>query len=96
MNMKPFRQVVGTFRMATRRDISFSVGELARHVTNPELLHWIACKRVCAYLNGTAEILGLNFNGKTTNDQILAFSDADCAGDIDTRKSRTGITIEFH
>jgi hypothetical protein len=89
----PFREVVGCLMYAAltvRFDIAFMAGQLAQHCQNPGLEHWKAAVRVLRYLKGT-RIHGICFGGKDSNNHVLVgYSDADYAGDPDTRRSTSG------
>ena len=73
--------------VCTRPDISQAVGVLARYMAQPTTMHWQAAKGVLRYLAGTADY-GITFGGTKTG--LEAYTDADYAGDIDTRRSTTG------
>lgn len=60
----------------------------ARYQSNPKITHIKAVKRILRYISGTSD-LGL-WNTKETNTNLVGFSDADWAGDLDDRKSTTG------
>jgi len=70
----------------TRPDISFAVGKLSRHVSAPTQAHWAAAKAVMRYLKGTRTWC-LTYGSEGP---LVGYSDADCAGDITTRRSTTG------
>jgi len=70
----------------TRPDISFTVGKLSRHVSAPTQAHWAAGKAVMRYLKGTRTWC-LTYGSEGP---LVGYSDADYAGDIDTRRSTTG------
>ena len=74
--------------IATRPDISHAVGALSKFSSAPTEVHLTAVKRVLRYLKGT---IGLSLQYKhTLNSEIVGFSDADWANDIDSRHSTTG------
>jgi len=70
----------------TRPDISFAVGKLSRHVSAPTQAHWAAAKAVMRYLKGTRD-WSITSGAKRP---LVGYSDADYAGDVDTRRSKTG------
>ena len=74
----------------TRPDISFAVGMCARFSAEPITQHWTAVKRILRYLKGTAN-LGLRY--EQTDNELLGYSDADWAGDLNDRKSTSGYTF---
>ena len=61
-------------------------------MSNPSTDHWSGVKRILRYLKGTLK-LGLVFSASNKND-LIGYSDADWAGDADTRHSTSGYT--FH
>lgn len=74
--------------IATRPDISYAVNLASRYMEKPTKIQWNAVKRIFKYLNGTRS-LGLRF--ETHQDAHLkAYSDADYAGEVQTRRSTTG------
>ncbi|KAJ8768820.1 hypothetical protein K2173_023724 [Erythroxylum novogranatense] len=88
MESIPYASVVGSLMYAqtcTRPDISFVVGMLGRYQSNPGLDHWKATKKVLRYLQGTKDYM-LTYR-KSTHLEVIAYSDSDYAGCIDSRKS---------
>jgi hypothetical protein len=73
--------------VCTRPDIAFGVGALAKYMAKPTTAHWSAAKGMLRYLKGTADF-GITFGGGSS--MVLGYSDADFAGDVDTRRSTTG------
>ncbi|KAK9685566.1 hypothetical protein QE152_g37935 [Popillia japonica] len=89
MSNKPYREAVGSLMFAatvSRPDIMFAVNQVSRFLNNPGIEHWCAVKRILKYLQGTKNI-GIRYNGDL---QLTIYSDADFAGDCDTRRSTTG------
>jgi len=86
----PYREAVGNLlyvQVISRPDISFAVNIASRALENPSVAHWSLVKRIMRYLKGTAD-LGLLY---CKNGDFEAYSDADFAGDRETRKSTSGI-----
>ena len=86
----PYSTLVGKLMyltVATRPDLSYSVGALTRFMAEPRLTHWQAAKGVVRYLANTTD-KGITYRGSST--ELHAYCDADYAGDIDTRRSTTG------
>lgn len=78
--------------LGTRPDIAFAVSVVSRHASNPDSLHWQAVKRIFRYLKGSLK-LQLTFRGPL---QVLSvYSDADWAGDHDTRRSTSGFLFNI-
>ena len=96
MKKFPYREAVGSIMYAAitlRPDISFIAGQLAQHCENPGPKHWNAAKRALRYLAGTRNH-GLCFDGSGTNsDNLSGYSDADYAGDPDSRRSTSGFVF---
>ncbi|GKV31573.1 hypothetical protein SLEP1_g40251 [Rubroshorea leprosula] len=90
-----FRSLVGSLRYltCTRPDILFGVGLVSRYLEAPTTVHLKAAKRILRYVKGTTNF-GLNYFA--SNDFTLrGFSDSDWAGDIDDRKSTTGLCFTW-
>jgi hypothetical protein len=92
-----FRSVIGALMYLatnTRPDIAQAVGVLARHMAKPTEEHWAAAKGVLRYLVGTKE-MGLYFGGESAP-KFEAYSDADWAGDLGSRRSTTGYVFKLN
>jgi transposase InsO family protein len=97
----PYATLVGKLMfltVATRPDLAYSVGTLARFLSQPTTTHWQAAKGVLRYLAYTKD-KGIVYRGSagtavstpyTPTPTLTGFCDADYAGDLDTRKSTTG------
>ena len=96
MSKVPFKAAVGSLlylASATRLDISFAVGQVARKSAKPLPAHWKALKRIFRYVKGTSD-LGVWLGGN--RDSVKIYCDADFAGDPDDRKSTSGLVSFFH
>lgn len=96
---KPFngeyRALIGSLTYlsnGTRPDICFTVNKLAVFNDCARTSHWTAAKRVLLYLKGTTNV-GVTY--AAGEDLLSAFSDADFAACVDTRRSITGILIKL-
>lgn len=69
-------------------DIAFAVNDVSRFNSNFGKTHWTAVKRIFQYLKGTMD-WKLRYD-KTGNSQLIGFSYADWASDVDKRHSCTG------
>ena len=99
LNDIPYKEAIGCLMflaMVSRPDISYSVGVLSRYSDKPTQAHWNCVKRVIKYLKGTCSY-GLIFgkNDLSKDAQFLAYSDADFAGDLITRRSTSGCLVKF-
>lgn len=74
--------------MATQPDISFYVSNVVKFSTQPTKQHWIVVKRIMRYLHGTT-YYGLVFTPNASG-VCVGYSDANCSGDLDDRKSKSG------
>lgn len=86
----PYRELIGSLMylsVATRPDITNTVVKLAQFVSNPNLSHWKAAKRVLRYLKGTANY-GLIY--RKTGKPIQAYCDANWGSCPIDRKSYSG------
>jgi len=93
VNETEYRSMIGSLMylmLCTRQDIAFAVGALSRYNNSPRASHRSAAKHLLRYVKKTAH-LGLTLGPFTTTDlHPILYSDADWAGDLDTRKSTGG------
>lgn len=85
-----YKQIVGSlmYLTFTRPDMMFVVNLISRYMENPTELHLLVAKKVLRYLKGTTEF-GI-FYKKGGNEELLAYTNSDYAGDLDDRKSTSG------
>ena len=74
--------------ITTRQDIAQAVGVVSQFCANPTQSHLTAAKRILRYLKGTV-YLGLSYK-KCADGNLIGYSDADWAGDVDDRHSTSG------
>ncbi|XP_061362339.1 uncharacterized protein LOC133306075 [Gastrolobium bilobum] len=88
---KMYRGMIGSllYLTASRPDIVFSVGLCARFQSNPKESHLKSVKQILRYLKGF-DNLGLWYP-RGANFDLVAYSDADFAGDLVHRKSTSGM-----
>jgi hypothetical protein len=94
MELVPYKSILGQLIhicITTRPDIAYAISNCGRYSHNPGPTHWHAILIILRYLQGTKE-LRLKLGG-TLNTSFHMFCDADWAGDLDERKSRSGICI---
>lgn len=75
----------------TRPEIAFAVNRVSQYLHEPLDIHWQVVKRILRYLKGTISH-GLSIT-PATNLQLIGFSDADWAANVDDRKSISGYCI---
>ncbi|RDX84562.1 hypothetical protein CR513_34376, partial [Mucuna pruriens] len=85
-----FKQLVGSFMYLTtkRPDIAHFVSLISRFMENPKDKHFLAAKRILRYLQGIQNLR--IFYKAGGNEELLAYTDSDYAGDLDDRKSTSG------
>ena len=105
MQSIPYRSAVGSLAylaLSSRPDITHAVNEVSSHFNDPGEPHWNAVKRIMRYLKGTKEkkliyaspwSQAVEFENYVPS--ITAFSDADYAGCLDTRRSTTGYIVKL-
>ncbi|KAF1332493.1 hypothetical protein FI667_g3402, partial [Globisporangium splendens] len=87
----PYRSAVGAvmyLMVGTCPDLAAAVGTLSQFASDPCPTHWQALKRVLRYLQATPTH-GIRFSG-SGDGELIGYSDADWAGDIETRRSISG------
>eukprot|EP00253_Pinus_taeda_P032649 PITA_32649 len=95
MSRIPYASAVGSLMYAmvcTRPDIAYSMGVVSRFFANPGKQHWQEVKWILRYLKGTSHYC-LCFDHDET--MLEGFTDANMAGDMDTRKSTIGYLYTF-
>lgn len=88
-----FRSIVGSLRylVNTRPDLSYAVGFVSRFMENPTTQHMAAVKQILRYVRGTLD-LGCCYECKDSERlSLIGYSDSDHAGDVDDRRSTTGV-----
>lgn len=89
-----FRKIIGSLlylTVNTRPDIAVAVSILGRKVSEPNFRDMVEVKRILKYLHYTQDFK-LNLGGKEDLD-LVAYVDADWAGDTETRRSTTGFVF---
>ncbi|RLN29846.1 putative mitochondrial protein [Panicum miliaceum] len=75
----------------TQPDISFDVGYVSRFMEKPRQEHLAAVKYLLRYIAGTVDF-GIVYPKITKgNNRLTGYSDSDLGGDVDERKSTTGV-----
>ena len=87
-----YQQAIGCLTYvstATRPDITAAVSILSQYMSDPSKDHWLGIKRVLRYLKGTLTF-GLKYVPGENDCDAHGYSDANWAGDVDTRRSTSG------
>ena len=89
-----YRRIIGCLRylLHTRPDLSFAVGMASRFMERPTVMHHKAVKQTLRYLKGTMHH-GLVYGRGGGAEEITGFTDSDMAGDMDDRKSTSGMAF---
>ena len=95
----PYRQLVGCLLYAakgTRPDIAHAIGILTQHLVSPTDLHVNAAKHVLKYIKGTIDHC-ITYHCRNSQQQpvLAGWVDSDWGGDIETRKSTTGLVVQL-
>ena len=93
VNATDYRSVVGSLRylIHTRPDICYAVGVVSRFMENPTEEHLLAVKHILRYVRGSPTLGCFYRREGTERVRLIGYSDSDLAGDIDDRKSTTGM-----
>lgn len=95
MNKVPYASAVGSLMYAmvyARAYITHAVGVVSRFLANLGKEHWNDVKWILRYLRGTSK-MSLCFGSR--RHELIGYTDADMAGDIDFRKSTSGFLITY-
>lgn len=87
-----YQSMVGSLlycSISTRPDIAHAVSMVSKFNSDPRECHLTAAKRILRYLKGTID-LSLVYGKVEPDPGLIGFSDADWAGDMDTRRSTSG------
>ncbi|KAG6470837.1 hypothetical protein ZIOFF_071917 [Zingiber officinale] len=92
-----YRCVIGCLRylLHTRPDLSYPVGMASRYMERLTTMHHKVVKQILRYLKGTIHF-GLTYIKGPQEISIFGYSDSDLAGDLDGRKSTSGMTFYFN
>ncbi|KAJ1257159.1 hypothetical protein BS78_K195200 [Paspalum vaginatum] len=87
-----YRSLIGSlpYLLHTRPELSFAVGYLSRFMEEPRSEHMKAMKMILWYIKGTFDH-GLFYTNDGGKLDFVGYSDSDMAGDVDGRKSTTGV-----
>lgn len=92
----PYREAIGSLMYAactTRIDIACAVGTASRKVSDPKETDWEAVKRIFRYLTDKKD-MGIIY-GEEYDYGMVAYCDADFAGDKKTSRSTTGLVVIY-
>ena len=90
-----FEEMIGALLFLstrTRLDISVAVTILSRHCASPRKSYVVQLKRILRYLKGTKDFA---IQLSSTPGDLVAFSDANCAGDRLDLNPTTGVVVKI-
>ncbi|KAG8976249.1 hypothetical protein FRC05_004499 [Tulasnella sp. 425] len=93
----PYLNTVGALNylaIATRPNISYTVGKLARFNSNPGMQHWKAVKHLLQYLQGTKDMKLTYAPDPKVASIFKTYTDSDFAGDKENGKSTNGYIVK--
>ncbi len=93
--VEAYRGILGTLihlTLWTRPDLAFIIGAMARHCSNPTELHLTVTRGILRYLRGSVDC-SLSYGVTDRTDQLMAFYDANYAGDRTGAKSTSAFVI---
>jgi Reverse transcriptase (RNA-dependent DNA polymerase) len=88
-----YKSIVGSLRylLNTRPDLAYSVGIVSRFMESSTTEHMAAVKHIMRYVKGTTG-MGCCYKRMSEEEQsFIDFSNSDMAGDLDDRRSTTGV-----
>ncbi|WVZ53704.1 hypothetical protein U9M48_004609 [Paspalum notatum var. saurae] len=87
-----YRSLIGSLRylLHTRLELTFAIGYLSRFMEELRLEHMVAMKHLLCYIKGTSDH-GLLYTNNGGELNLLGYSGSDMVGDVDVRKSTTGV-----
>ena len=97
VNVQEYQKIIGCLTYATtatRPDLASAVGILSKYMSRPGKEHWQGVKRILRYIQGTIDF-GLIYKAKGKTCSLTGYSDADWAGDLDTRRSTSGYVFQI-
>ena len=86
------KRILAYLRGTIGHGIRYGVNQAAQFSNSPKQQHWMAVKRILAYLRGTIGH-GIRYGGVENKKQLIAYTDADFAANIDDRRSTSGVLL---
>ncbi|XP_066324560.1 secreted RxLR effector protein 161-like [Miscanthus floridulus] len=90
-----YQSIIGSLRylVYTRPNIAFVVGYVSRFLEDPREDHWAVVKWLLRYVKRTVDQEIVFPKIDESELQLTVFSDVDMAGDIDGRRSTSGVLV---
>ncbi|KAG6491761.1 hypothetical protein ZIOFF_046699 [Zingiber officinale] len=92
-----YQRIIGCLRylLHTWPDLSYSVEMTSRYMERPTIMHHKVVKQILRYLKGTI-YFGLAYIKGPQEIRVFGYSNSDLVGDLDGRKSTSGMTFYFN
>lgn len=92
-----YRRIIGSLRYLThtRPDLAYCVGLMSRYMEKPKVEHLQAVKQILRYVKGTTEF-GLRYERRSEGEELCGYTDSNLAGDVDDRKSTSGMAYYYN
>lgn len=78
--------------LGTCLDLAYAISIVSQYVSRPNNSHWQAVKQIFRYIKGT---LNLELTFKEPLRALEGYTDANWAGDCDTRRSTSGFLFNL-
>jgi Reverse transcriptase (RNA-dependent DNA polymerase)/Integrase core domain len=93
VDQNKYRSIVGSLRylLHTRPDLTYSVGIVSKFMESPRSEHMAAVKQILRYIKGSISLGCVYKRCSDSELKLVGFSDSDLAGNLDDRKSTTGV-----
>jgi hypothetical protein len=90
-----YKQLVGSimYLTSTRPEIMFVVSLISRFMESPKVSHWQTGKIILKYVSGTRNY-GILYS-RSSDFKLIGYTDSDCVGSIDDRKSTSDYVFHF-
>lgn len=89
-----YRSITGALQYLTlaRPNLFYAVNQAYQHITNPTFVDFTALKQIMCYIKGTL-LNGIHF--KPGPLKLIAYADANWAGNLANRRSNSGYCVLF-
>lgn len=97
VNATMYRSIVESlwYLTHTRPDLAYTVRVVSKYMERPTELHQQALKHILRYVAGTIDH-GLVYTRREEATVLTGYSDSNLAGDVDDRRSTSGVVFYFY
>jgi hypothetical protein len=98
INSNKYKKAIGMLiylMVGTRPDICYTVSVLSRYMQNPRELHWRFVKKLLKYIKTTKDFCLVYTKNKSSDSELIGYSDADYAGSVEDRRSTSGYVFTY-